>query len=164
MILGLSTSAFTAVHVIISLVGILAGLVVLAAMIGNRYQAGWTALFLVTTIATSVTGFMFHSAAFGPPHVVGVISLVALAIALVALYGQHLRGVWRTAYVVTAVFSLYLNAFVGVVQAFQKLPFLQPLAPTQSEPPFLVAQVVVLVLFVALGFVAWRRFHPPRAM
>jgi hypothetical protein len=164
MILGLSTSAFTLVHVVISLVGILAGAIVLVAMIGDKRLDGWNVLFLVTTVATSATGFLFHSTSFGPPHVVGAISLVVMAVALLALYGRHLSGLWRAIYIASAVLALYLNVFVGVVQAFQKLPFLQTLAPTQSEPPFLVAQLVVLVIFVALGFLAVIRFHPlPKA-
>jgi hypothetical protein len=160
MILGMSTPTFTLVHVILSLVGILAGAIAVLGMLSAKKLEGWTALFLATTVATSATGFLFHSTAFGPPHVVGVISLVVLAVAILALYGRHLAGPWRWIYVVGAVLSLYLNVFVGVVQAFQKLPFLQPLAPTQSEPPFLIAQVVVLAIFVTLGVLAARRFHP----
>jgi len=159
-ILGLSTPAFTILHVIISLVGIVSGVVVVIAMIGRKWLEGWTVVFLVTTVATSVTGFMFHSASFGPPHVVGVISLVVLIVACLALYGRRLAGLWRAIYIVSAVLALYLNVFVGVVQAFQKLAFLQPLAPTQSEPPFQIAQLIVLVVFVALGVLAVRRFHP----
>jgi hypothetical protein len=160
MILGMSTPTFTLVHVILSLVGILAGAVAVLGMLSAKKLEGWTALFLATTVATSATGFLFHSAAFGPPHVVGVISLVVLAVAILALYGRHLAGPWRWIYVVGAVLSLYLNVFVGVVQAFQKLPFLQPLAPTQSELPFLIVQIVVMAIFVALGIFAARRFHP----
>ena len=159
-ILGLSTPTFTVLHVIISLVGIVSGVVVVIAMIGRKWLEGWTVVFLVTTVATSVTGFMFHSASFGPPHVVGVISLVVLIVACLALYGRRLAGLWRAIYIVSAVLALYLNVFVGVVQAFQKLAFLQPLAPTQSEPPFQIAQLIVLVVFVALGVLAVRRFHP----
>ncbi len=132
MILGMSLATFTTLHVIISLVGIAAGLIVLAAMLASKEPRGLTALFLCTTILTSATGFMFHSAKIGPPHVVGVISLVVLALALVGLYVKHLNGPWRTVYVISAVLSLYLNAFVGVVQAFQKIAFLKPLAPTGS--------------------------------
>jgi hypothetical protein len=160
MILGLSTSTFTTVHVIISLIGIVSGIVVLLGWLGGKRSDGWTALFLITTVLTSVTGFFFHSASFGPPQVVGVISLVVLAGAVPALYIFDLKGVWRPVYIVSALAALYFNVFVGVVQAFQKLPFLQPLAPTQSEPPFLIAQTVVLVAFVALGFLSLKRFHP----
>jgi len=161
MILGMSIATFTLVHVVISLIGILAGFVVLAEMLAGGRLDVWNAVFLATTVATSVTGFFFPSTTFGPSQMVGVISLVALAVALFALYGRGLAGSWRAIYVVAAVLALYLNVFVGVVQAFQKLPFLAALAPTQSEPPFLVAQSVVLVAFLALGFLAVRRF-PPR--
>ena len=164
MILGLSVQTFTLVHVLISLIGIVSGVVVLIAMIANARLNGVTALFLATTVATSATGFLFHSKVIGPPHIVGGISLVVLAVALLALYGRHLSGAWRPAYVITAVVALYLNCFVGVVQAFQKFSFLQPLAPTQSEPPFLVAQIAVLILFIVLGFLAVRRFRPATAV
>jgi len=163
MILGLSVAAFTQLHVIISLIGIATGLAALAAMIANRSLGGWTAVFLATTVATSATGFLFHSRAIGPPHIVGAISLVVLLVALVALYGRHLHGPWRPAYVIAAVFALYLNCFVGVVQAFQKLPPLNALAPKGNEPPFLVAQVVLLVVTIALGWMAVRRYHPEAA-
>jgi uncharacterized membrane protein SirB2 len=160
MILGMSISTFTLVHVIISLIGIISGAVVLLGMLNAKRLDSWTLLFLATTVLTSLTGFFFHSASFGPPHVIGVISLVVLAIAILALYFRHLAGVWRWIYVVCAVVALYFNVFVGIVQAFQKLPFLQPLAPTQSEPPFLFAQLIVLAIFIVLGFLAARRFQP----
>jgi hypothetical protein len=160
MILGLSTPTFTFVHVVISLIGILSGFVVLAGMFGSKRLDGWTALFLATTVLTSVTGFFFPSTSFGAPHVFGVLSLIVLAAAIVALYIYHLAGTWRWIYVVCAALALYLNVFVGVVQAFQKLPLLQPLAPTQSEPPFLVAQLAVLAIFIVIGFMAVKRFHP----
>ncbi|WP_372784694.1 hypothetical protein [Phenylobacterium sp.] len=160
MILGMSVGTFTTLHVIISLIGILAGLVALFAMIANRRLDGVTALFLVTTVLTSVTGFFFHSKAIGPPHIVGVISLVDLAIALWALYGRRLAGAWRPAYVVTAVVALYFNCFVGVVQAFAKLPALNALAPKGTEPPFVAAQGVTLLVFVLLGYLAVRRYRP----
>ncbi len=163
MMLGLSLSAFTQLHVIISLVGIVSGLVVLCDMLGGRMRGGWTAVFLVTTILTSVTGFMFPFKAIGPPHVVGAISLALLALSVLGLYVSGLSGSWRWIYVVTAVASLYLNVFVGVVQAFQKLSFLTPLAPTQSEPPFVATQLLVLVAFIVLGIRAVARFHPGRA-
>lgn len=164
MMLGLSFSAFTTLHVVISLVGIASGLVVLAHMLAGRRRAGLTAVFLATTVLTSVTGFMFPFSQLLPSHVVGIISLVVLAAALVALYAFSLAGAWRWIYVACAVLALYLNVFVGVVQAFQKLAFLQPLAPTQSEAPFLVAQVVVLAIFVVLGIVSVKRFHPEMAV
>ena len=160
MILGMSTATFTSVHVILSLIGILAGLVVLFGLLRSQPLSGWTALFLATTVLTSVTGFLFPFERLLPSHIVGIISLVVLAAALVALYVRRLAGSWRWIYVAGAVSALYLNAFVGVVQAFQKLPVLNTLAPTQSEPPFVIAQVVVLVLFVVLGIAAVRTFHP----
>ena len=160
MVLGMSLATFTLVHVILSLVGIAAGIVVLIGMLGSKRLAGWTALFLVTTALTSVTGFFFPVAHLLPSHIVGIISLLALAVAIFALYTFHLRGAWRWLYVGGAAVALYLNVFVGVVQSFQKVAFLRPLAPTQSEPPFLVAQIVVLVLFLVLGVLAARRFHP----
>lgn len=156
----MSVAAFTQLHVLISLVGIASGLVVLVGMWSAKRLPGWTALYLSTTVLTSATGFLFHSKAFGPPHVVGVISLVVLAITIVALYKYRLAGKARWIYVVGAVVALYLNAFVGVVQAFQKIALLQPLAPTGSEPPFAVAQAVVLALFVAAGVRAVKKFHP----
>jgi len=164
MLLGMSLATFTLVHVIISLVGIAAGLVVLAGMLQSKRVAGWTALFLATTIVTSVTGFMFPLTKVGPPHVIGAISLVVLAFTLVALYTRRLAGSWRAIYVTTAVFALYLNCFVAVVQAFLKIPFLHRLAPQGNEPAFAIAQLVVLALFVWLGWRAVKRFHPaPKA-
>jgi hypothetical protein len=160
MILGMSVGAFTTLHVIISLIAILAGLVAVVAMIGNHRLNGVTALFLFTTLLTSVTGFFFHSKAIGPPHIVGVISLVVLAIALWALYGRKLVGVWRRVYVVTAVVALYLNGFVAVVQAFDKFPALHALAPKGTEPPFALGQGATLVVFVILGYLAVRKYRP----
>ena len=160
MILGLSFENFTLLHVIISLAGILSGIIVLFGLLGGASSPALTALFLATTVLTSVTGFLFPFTTLLPSHIVGIISLVVLATAIAALYVFRLDGAWRWIYVVGAVISLYLNVFVGVVQAFQKLSFLQPLAPTQSEPPFIVAQTAVLLIFVILGFLAVRRFHP----
>ena len=160
MILGMSTSTFTLVHVVLSLVGIFAGLVVVFGMFNSKTLDGWTALFLATTVLTSVTGFPFPRDHIPPSHIVGIISLVVLAIAIYALYSRHLAGPWRWIYVVTAVVALYLNVFVAVVQSFMKVPMLNALAPTQSEPPFAIAQSVVLLVFIALGVVALRSFHP----
>jgi hypothetical protein len=129
-------------------------------LLAGKLLRGWTALFLATTVLTSVTGFPLPPFGFDPPRAVGVLSLVLLAVALAALYVFHLSGAWRWLYVATAVAALYLNSFVAVVQSFQKLSFLKPLAPTQSEPPFLVSQIVVLVAFVVLGILAARKFHP----
>jgi hypothetical protein len=163
MILGLSTSTFTIVHVLISLVGIVAGVVVAFGMVQGKRLPGWTALALLALILTSVTGFFFPNTSFTPAQGVGVVSLIALAIALAALYVFHVSGVWRWIYAVTAMVAIYLDVFVGVIQAFQKIGFLKALAPTQSEPPFLVVQIVVLAIFVVLGFGAVKKFHPHAA-
>lgn len=160
MILGMSTATFTMAHVVLSLVGIFAGLVVVFGMFGSRKLEGWTALFLATTVLTSVTGFFFPRDHILPSHIVGVISLVVLAIAIFALYSRHLAGSWRWIYVVMAVLALYLNVFVAVFQSFLKVPMLNALAPTQSEPPFAIAQGVVLLLFIAFAVLAVRSFHP----
>ena len=160
MILGMSVYTFTWVHVILSLVGIFSGIVVVSGMLRAARFKGWTMLFLVATILTSATGFFFPSAAFGPPHAIGIISLAVLAAATLAAYAFQLAKFWRWIYVVGAVAALYFNVFVGVVQAFQKLPFLSPLAPTQTEPPFLAAQLLVLASFIMLGFLSVKRFHP----
>jgi hypothetical protein len=157
---GIPTSLFLQIHVALSLIGIISGLVVMYGLLIGRHYGGWTALFLATLILTSVTGFPLEPLGFDPARVVGVISLVLLALAVMALYGFRLAGAWRWVYVGGATAALYLDCFVAVVQAFQKLPFLQPLAPTQSEPPFLVTQIAVLVIFIALGVVAAIRFHP----
>jgi hypothetical protein len=148
------------IHVALSLIGIVSGFVVLYGLLAGKAFGGWTVLFLATTILTSVTGFPLAPFGFDPPRAVGVISLVLLAIAVAAYYAFRLAGAWRWIYIGSAVAALYLNVFVAIVQSFQKLPFLQPLAPTQSEPPFLVAQLAVLVIFVALGILAAIRFHP----
>jgi hypothetical protein len=160
MILGMSLSAFTTFHVVLSLIGIASGLIMLGAMMENKRAPVWTAIFLITTIATSATGFLFPFTTFDPALVVGTISLVLLAIAALSLYVLRLAGPWRPVYVVAGIMALYLNVFVGVVQSFQKLAFLKPLAPTQSEPPFAIAQGAVLLIFVILGSFAIRRFHP----
>jgi len=160
MILGLSLSAFTTFHVILSLVAMLAGIVVLLGMLAGVQLGFWSALFLATAILTSATGYLFPTSTLLPSQIVGAISLFALAIATWAIYVGHLRDSSRWLYVISVTFALYLDVFVGVVQSFQKLAFLRPLAPTQSEPPFIVAQVAVLVIFIAVGFFAIRRFHP----
>jgi hypothetical protein len=160
MILGMSLATFTLVHVLISLVAIAAGLIAMIGLLGSRPMPGWTGLFLATTILTSVTGFFFPFGTLLPSHIVGIISLVLLAGAVVALYVGHLSGVWRPVYVVTAMLSLYLNVFVLVVQAFQKVGPLHALAPTQSEPPFLVAQGITLLFFGLVIIAGLRRFHP----
>lgn len=158
MLFGMST--FTLAHVAISLIAILSGLVVMQSLLVSKWRGGWTALFLLTTAATSASGFGFARMQVLPSHVVSVISLVVLAIAAFALYGKHLLFKWRWIYVVAAVLSLYLNVFVLIVQLFQKVPALHGLAPTQSEPAFVFAQGAALLAFVVLGFFAVRRFRP----
>ncbi len=160
MILGLSIATFTLLHVAISLIGIGTGFIVLYGMLHGERMPGWTALFLATTVLTSVTGFMFPATTITPAAIFGVISLAMLAAALLALYAFHANGPWRWVYVAAAVFALYLNVFVLVVQAFQKVPFLHPLAPNGSEPPFLAAQTILLLAFLWLGIMAVRKFHP----
>jgi hypothetical protein len=159
MIFGMSTATYTLVHVLISLVGIGSGFVVMFGLLAGKRLDGWTALFLTSTVATSVTGFGFPFDHLLPPHKVGIISLVVLAVAIFARYARHLAGAWRRVYVVCAAVALYLNVFVGVIQAFLKVPALKAMAPTQKEPPFLVAQLVVLLLFVGLTILAAKRFH-----
>jgi hypothetical protein len=150
---------FTKVHVVISLIGIASGLIVLFGMLAAQRFDRWTALFLLSTLATSVTGFLFPFHGVTPGIVVGIISVVVLGIAIFARYPQHLSGSWRWIYVVSAVVALYLNVFVLIAQLFQKVPQLKELAPTQSEPPFAIAQLGVLLLFVLLGIVARIKFR-----
>ena len=152
-------SPFTKLHVVISLIGIASGLVVMFGLLVGRRLKGWTALFLISTVLTSVTGFFFPFHGVTPAIVVGIISLVLLAVAIVARYARHLAGAWRWIYVVTAMISLYLNVFVLIVQLFQKVPALKALAPTQTEPPFAVTQLVVLTLFALLTIIAAIRFR-----
>ncbi|HSR07697.1 MAG TPA: hypothetical protein VLM42_11135 [Bryobacteraceae bacterium] len=165
MVFGMSLATYTAAHVAISLIGIGSGLVVLFGLLKGKNFCGWTALFLATTVATSVTGFGFPVAHFLPSHGVGILSLIALAVAIAALYKFHLAGGWRRTYVICSVVALYFNCFVLVVQSFEKLPALKALAPTQTEPPFALAQLVVLGLFVHAGIQAAQRFRlvPPKA-
>jgi hypothetical protein len=151
MIAGISLLAFTRLHVLISLIGIVSGIVVFSAILRSRWLPVWHQVFIFTTLITSVSGFLFPSASFGPPHVIGVISVMALAVAMFSLYTRRLAGRWMKVYLVSSLFALYLNAFVGVVQAFQKIPILHALAPTQSETPFIAAQMLLLALFVTVG-------------
>ena len=153
---------FTLIHVVISVLGIITGLVVVGGLMAGARMGGWTAFFLATTILTSVTGFGFPFTTVSPPHVVGAISLVVLAVCLAARYLKRLEGSWRTTYVVTAVTALYLNVFVLVVQIFTKTPPLAQLAPTQQEAPFAVTQALVLALFVWIGWAAVRGFRMGR--
>lgn len=161
MILGMTIAQFTLLHTAISLVAIVAGVGVLAGMVRGRFSARWHAVFLLTTIATSATGFLFPLVRFGPPHVFGLISFAALATALFALYVERLKGRWRAMYVGAVWLTLYLNVVVLVVQLFQKIPALNAFAPTQKEPPFLATQSAVLLIFVICGVLALRRFRPP---
>ena len=151
---------YTIIHVIISLVGILTGFVVLLGLLAGSRLDGWTKWFLVTTILTSVTGFFFPFHKFTPAYAVGGISLVVLGVAWFARYSRQMIGAWRWLYVITAMIALYLNFFVLIVQSFLKIPALHALAPTQAEPPFQVAQLVSLALFVLLTIIALVRFHP----
>jgi hypothetical protein len=157
MILGMTT--FTFVHVVISLVGIFSGLVTVFGMIAGKRLDGWTGLFLFMTVLTSVTGFMFPYHGFTPAIGVGILSLVALAMAILARYRRHLVGGWRRTYVISAVIALYLNVFVLVVQLFEKVPVLHTMAPKGSEPPFLITQAIVMVIFVVLGILAAKKFR-----
>jgi hypothetical protein len=162
MVLGMSLATLTTVHVIISLIGIVSGIIVMVGLLGSNRMPGMTAIFLLFTILTSATGFLFPFTELLPSHMIGILSLVLLAIACLALYVMKLSGAWRPIYVVTAMTSLYLNIFVLVIQAFLKVPALHALAPSvpPSEPPFAVIQGVVLVFFVMVIIGASRRFRP----
>ncbi|HEY5751877.1 MAG TPA: hypothetical protein VIT21_01905 [Chthoniobacterales bacterium] len=151
-------SVFTLIHILISLAGILAGLVVAGGWVSGKQHGGLAAFFLVTTAATSVTGFFFPFRGFTPAYAVGILSMVVLIVAAFALYNGKLSGSWRKVYVINALIALYLNFFVLVAQIFQKTPALKELAPTQSEPPFAIAQSLVLLAFISLGIAAVRGF------
>jgi hypothetical protein len=152
-------SAFTLFHILLSLVGIATGFVVAFGLLLAKHWRGWTAAFLSTTVLTSLTGFLFPVHHFMPSHGVGIVSLIALALAIYALYVRRLAGAWRRVYVIDAVIALYLNFFVLIVQTFQKVPDLKALAPTQTEAPFNVTQLTALVVFALLGIFATRRFR-----
>jgi hypothetical protein len=165
MILGMSLATFTMVHVIISLIGIASGIIVMFGLLGSNRMPGMTAIFLLFTILTSATGFLIPpllTEKLLPSHMVGILSLVLLAIACIALYAMKLSGPWRWIYVVTAMTSLYLNVFVLVIQSFLKIPALHALAPSvpPSEPPFAVIQGIVLLFFIIVIIGAVRRFRP----
>jgi hypothetical protein len=162
MIFDMSLSTITTVHVIISLIGIVSGIVVMFGLLGSSRMPGLTAVFLLFTILTSATGFLFPFEKLLPSHMIGIVSLVLLAIACIALYGMKLSGAWRGVYVVTAMISLYLNVFVLVIQGFLKIGPLHALAPSvpPSEPPFAVVQGIVLVFFVIVIIGSVRRFRP----
>jgi hypothetical protein len=160
MILGMSIGTFTLLHVIITLIAIGSGLIAVGGMLASNKLPITSALFLLTTVLSSVTGFLFPIHSFTPALGVGVISGVILAVALFAYYGQHLVGAWRWIYVITALAALYFNVFVLVAQSFVKVAALNALAPTQSDPPFVITQVVVLLIFVLIGIVAAIKFRP----
>lgn len=160
--MGMSLATFTVLHVIISLIGIVAGLIAMSGWLKSDPSRSPTAIFLAATILTSATGFLFPFNKLLPSHVVGMISLVLLAIATFALYGSRLAGVWRPIFTVAATLSLYLNVFVLVVQSFLKIPLLKALAPTQTEPAFLIAQGATLLVFVVLTILSTVRFRPDR--
>jgi len=146
--------------VLISLVGIFTGLIVLFGLLASKRLDDWTKWFLITTVLTSVTGFFFPFHGFTPAIALGIMSLIVLAVAIFARYPCQLAGHWRWIFVASAVIALYFNVFVGIVQAFEKIPALNALAPTQTEPPFKLTQLVVLVLFVLITIVAAIRFRP----
>ena len=158
--LGMSLSVFTALHVALSLTGIASGVFVVLGMLRSRQAAGLTAIFLLSTIATSVSGFLFPSVHLGPGHVIGAVSLIVLVPTLLALYLHRLAGPWRRVYVMGAMIALYLNVVIGVWQALGKILFLRPLAPSLTAPPLIGTQLAVLAVFVALGALAVSRFHP----
>ena len=156
---------FTAFHVLISLIGIVSGFVAVFGMVRSKPIDWWTDLFLITTVATSVTGFLFPFRGFTPAIATGILSMIVLALAIVALRVKHLNGPWRRTYVITAVVAQYFNFFVLIVQLFRRVPVLKALAPTESEPPFAIAQLVALLAFLVLGYAAARGFlrAAPRA-
>jgi hypothetical protein len=155
---------FTQLHVVISLIGIAAGILVLIAMIAAEKPSRFTGLFLWSTLLTSITGFFFPVQTLTPAIIVGLISTAVLAIAFLGYYVFRLSGAWRWLYVAAALFALYLNCFVGVAQSFLKIAPLNALAPNGNEPPFLAAQVALLLTFAILGYLALRRFHPERSL
>jgi len=160
MILGMSLASFTVFHLALSMIAIAIGFVVAGGLFASNRLPCWTALFLVTTILTNATGFLFPFTTLLPSHMVAIISLVLLAVAVYALYGKNLLGVWRPVYVVTAMLALWFNVFVLIVQSFQKVALLNVLAPTGSEPPFVIAQGAVLAFFIFMIVVGVRRFRP----
>ena len=152
-------AAYTAFHVLLSLIGIGTGFIVIFGLIAGRWLGLWTSIFLWTTILTSVTGFFFPFKGITPGIVLGIISLVVLAVSLFALYSKKMAGGWRTTFVITAVIAEWLNFFVLIAQLFEKVPALHTLAPTNTEPPFKIAQLVALIVFVVLGFLAAKNFR-----
>ncbi len=159
MILGITTATYTLLHVLISLAGIGSGFIVMFGLLNGKRLDSWTAVFLTTTALTSITGFGFPFEHLLPSHILGILSLVILAVAIPARYVFHLAGAWRRIYVIGAAIVLYLNVFVAVVQAFMKVPVLKALAPTQKEPPFLIAQLIVMAIFIVLTILATKKFR-----
>jgi len=159
MILGMSTSMFTLIHVLISVAGIGSGFVVLLGMLNGKRRDGWTGIFVATSLLTSLTGFLFPFEQLLPSHILGLLALTVITIALFARNVFHLAGAWRVIYVVAIAMALYFNCFAAVVQSFAKIPALKSLAPTQTEPPFLIAQSLVLAVFIVLTYLAAKRFR-----
>jgi hypothetical protein len=160
MFFGFTT--FTLIHVLLSLIALVAGVVVVIGLIGARRSEHWTALYLITAVLTNATGFGFASAHILPSHILGALSLVVLLLAILGFYVFRLAGAWRWIYAVGAVMALFFDVFVAIAQAFAKIPSLHVLAPTQSEPPFLIAELINLAIFVVLVILAARKFHPGR--
>ena len=159
MVLGMSLATYTTVHVIISLIGIATGVIVLFGLLSGRLFCTSNAVFLVTTVLTSVTGFAFPNTKVTPGIILGVLSLIVLAIAIFALYARHLSGAWRRTYAITAMIALYFNVFVLVAQLFEHVPAIHALAPTQTEAPFKIAQLLLLVVFAVLIGAAAKKFR-----
>jgi hypothetical protein len=160
MVFGMSLALYTQIHTAISLIGIVSGLIVVFGMLSGKRMDGLTALFLITTALTSITGFFFPFHGVTPGIILGILSLIVLAICIPARYTFNLAGKWRATYVITAVIALYFNCFVLIAQSFQKIPALHALAPKGNEPPFAIAQGILLVLFIVLGVMATKKFHP----
>lgn len=158
MILGMSLAGFTVLHLVISMIAIALGFIVAGGLLASNKLPGWTAWFLILTILTSATGFLFPFTKILPSHIVAIISLVLLAIAVYALYGRGLAGIWRVVYVVTALLALWFNVFVLIAQSFQKVALLNVYAPTGAEPPFAITQGIVLLFFIGLIILGIRRF------
>jgi hypothetical protein len=159
MVLGLSLSTFTFLHVLVSLVSIASGFVVVLGLIAGKRLPRWTALFLATTALTSLSGFLFPFKGFTPAIGLGVLSLVLLSVAVIALYRGRLAGAWRGTYIINATLALYFNFFVLIVQLFAKVPALKAIAPTQSAPAFGITQLIVMAIFVSLAVLAFKRFR-----
>lgn len=160
MILGISASTYTLIHVVLSVLALLTGAVVVWGMLIGKMFDGWTVGFLATMVLTSMTGFYFPSPIFGLSHAIGIISLSVLAVVILALFGYRLAGPWRLAYVMGTLLVLYLNVFSAIVQIFHRVSYLRALAPTQKEPPFIIAQLIVMVIFMVIGAFAVKTFHP----